>query len=92
MSSIRQLSRASHSLRAFSTTPARPLAKMQIIGRLADAPEEQDTSVGRTVVRYALGVNTGPRDAEGNRPTSWFKVASFAEGRQKELLLSLTKG
>ncbi|GAB7362367.1 hypothetical protein MBLNU230_g2692t2 [Neophaeotheca triangularis] len=77
---------------AFSTTRANALAKMQIIGRLADTPEATPTSTGRELVRYALGVSTGPRDEQGNRATSWFKVASFQEGPQREVLLSLPKG
>ncbi|SMR56952.1 unnamed protein product [Zymoseptoria tritici ST99CH_1E4] len=79
--------------RAFSTTTARPLAKMQIIGRLADKPDEFDTSTGRKIVRYALGVSSGPKDENGNRGVSWFRVACFMEdGPQKDLLLSLGKG
>lgn len=80
------------SLRAFSTTAPRPLAKMQLIGRLADTPEMTPTSTGREIVKYALGVSTGARDAEGRRATSWFNVASFVEGPQRDLLLSLPKG
>jgi single-stranded DNA-binding protein len=78
--------------RAFSTTPSRPLAKMHLIGRLGDQPELTPTSTGREVVKYALGVSQGPRDENGNRGTSWFKVASFTEGPQREFLLSLPKG
>ncbi|EME82132.1 uncharacterized protein MYCFIDRAFT_49593 [Pseudocercospora fijiensis CIRAD86] len=79
--------------RAFSTTPARPLAKMQLIGRLADQPELVDTSTGRQLVKYALGVNKGPRDENGVQGVSWFKVASFLDdGPQRDLLLSLPKG
>jgi hypothetical protein len=80
-------------VRAFSTTSARPLAKMQIIGRLADTPELFPTSTGKEIVRYALGVSSGPKDEQGNRGVSWFRVASFMqEGPQRELLLSLPKG
>lgn len=79
-------------VRAFSTTAPRPLARMQIIGRLADTPEVFATSNGKEIVRYALGVQQGPRDAEGNRTTSWFRVASFQEGPQRDLLCSLPKG
>ncbi|TKA70238.1 hypothetical protein B0A55_06878 [Friedmanniomyces simplex] len=93
MHSLRQLSRAAGpSLRAFSTTPPRPLSKMQLIGRLADTPELTPTSTGRDVIRYALGVSSGPRGEDGNRAVSWFRVASFVEGPQRELLLSLPKG
>lgn len=77
----------------FSTTSPRALAKMSLIGRLADAPEAQDTATGRQIIRYALGVSTGPKDDEGNRGVSWFRIAAFAnDGPQKDLLLSLQKG
>ncbi|KXT01441.1 hypothetical protein AC578_9540 [Pseudocercospora eumusae] len=79
--------------RAFSTSPARPLAKMQLIGRLGDQPELVDTSTGRQLVKYQLAVNKGPRDESGNQAVSWFRVASFLdEGPQRDLLLSLPKG
>ena len=92
MQSLRALPRAASSIRAFSTTVPRPLAKMQLIGRLADQPEQIPTSTGRDVSRFALGVSTGPKDENGNRPVSWFRVASFVEGPQRDLLLSLPKG
>ncbi|EHA50794.1 hypothetical protein MGG_06453, partial [Pyricularia oryzae 70-15] len=76
--------------RAFSSTTARPLAKITIIGNLADTPELQATSTGREVVRYAVASNTGPRD---NRTTSWFNVTSFQpEGPARDYLQSLPKG
>lgn len=79
--------------RAFSTTAPRPLAKMQLIGRLADTPELFPTASGKEIVRYALGVSSGPKDANGDRGVSWFRVASFLEdGPQRDLLLSLPKG
>lgn len=79
--------------RAFSTTSARPLAKMQLIGRLADQPEQFATSNGQELVRYALGVSAGRKGEDGNRPVSWFRVASFIpDGPQRELLLGLPKG
>lgn len=94
MQSLRSaLPRAAFGPRAFSTTAPRPLAKMQLIGRLADAPALTPTSTGRDLVRYSLGVSAGARDENGTRPVSWFKVASFTpEGPQRDLLLSLPKG
>lgn len=80
------------SARAFSTTTPRALAKMQLIGRLADTPSVNPTSTGRDVIKYAIGVSTGSKDENGNRGVSWFRVASFSEGAQKDLLLSLPKG
>ena len=65
---------------------------MQIIGRLADTPELTPTSTGRDVTRFALGVSSGPRDENGERAVSWFRVASFVEGPQRDLLLDLPKG
>lgn len=83
---------AGQATRTFSTSSPLSLARMQIIGRLADTPEATPTSTGRDVIRYSLGVGSGPRDEAGNRQTSWFRVASFTEGPQKDLLLSLPKG
>ncbi|EMC97343.1 hypothetical protein BAUCODRAFT_33064 [Baudoinia panamericana UAMH 10762] len=92
MSTARMLPRAATSARAFSTTTARPLAKMQLIGRLANTPEVTPTSTGRDVIRYSLGVQYGARDENGQRAVSWFNVSSFSEGSQRELLCSLPKG
>ncbi|GAB0133219.1 hypothetical protein EsDP_00001631 [Epichloe bromicola] len=75
--------------RSFSTSSPRALARISIIGNLADTPEVQPTSTGREILRYAVASNTGPKD---NRRTSWFRVTSFAEGPQKDFLLSLPKG
>ncbi len=83
------------SIRAFSTTAPRPLAKMQIIGRLADAPETSPTSTGQEITRFAVGVGSGPRDESTGRQqhVSWFRVASFVEeGPQRRLLCGLPKG
>ena len=63
-----------------------------LIGRLADTPSVNPTSTGRDVIKYAIGVSTGSKDENGNRGVSWFRVASFSEGAQKDLLLSLPKG
>lgn len=75
--------------RAFSSTPRPFLARMQLIGRLAAEPELTSTATGKELVKYAVGVSTGPRDA---RETSWFRVASFDEGARRDLLLGLQKG
>lgn len=80
---------ASSAARAFSTTSPRPLAKITIIGNLADTPELHSTSTGREIVRYAVASNSGPRD---NRKTSWFKITSFAEGPGRDYLMNLPKG
>ncbi|CAD0099349.1 unnamed protein product [Aureobasidium mustum] len=80
MFAARSVPRALNGARAFSTSPAHALARMQIIGRLADQPELTPTSTGREMVRYALGVKSGPKNENGERQTSWFRVASFSEG------------
>lgn len=75
--------------RSFTTTTPRSVAKMSIIGNLADTPELHQTSSGRDIIRYAVASNSGPRD---NRQTSWFRVVSFAEGGRRDFMLSLPKG
>lgn len=93
MFSLRAIPRASaFGARAFSTSPAHSLARMQIIGRLADQPELTVTSTGREMVRYALAVSTGAKDENGNRSTSWFRVTSFSEGPGRDVLLNMPKG
>lgn len=76
--------------RAFSTTAARPLSRIQLIGNLADAPELHTTGSGREMVKYTVATNFGYKE---NRKTSWFKVNSFeAEGPRRDFLLGLQKG
>jgi hypothetical protein len=92
MSSVlmRRATAAPRALRSFSTTPSRNVARITIIGHLADAPELQATSTGHEVLKYAVASNSGPKD---NRQTSWFRVASFApEGPQRDFLQGLAKG
>lgn len=87
------LSRKSPNLplsRALSTSPAHRIAKITIVGRLADDPEEVPTSSGNPLIKYALGTSTGPKD---NRTTSWWKVACFAQNPGlRNLMLGLGKG
>ncbi|CAD0042337.1 unnamed protein product [Aureobasidium pullulans] len=73
MFAARSAPRVLNGVRAFSTSPAHSLAKMQLIGRLADQPELTPTSTGREMVRYALGVKAGPKNENGERQTSWFR-------------------
>ncbi|OAQ70259.1 primosome PriB/single-strand DNA-binding protein [Pochonia chlamydosporia 170] len=75
--------------RSFTTSSPRSVARISIIGNLADTPEIQPTSSGREILKYAVASNSGPKD---NRQTSWFRVTSFAEGPRKDFLLSLPKG
>jgi single-stranded DNA-binding protein len=62
---------------------------MTIVGRLGVTPEEVTVSNDRTLVRYVVGSSFGKGE---DKKTSWFRVASFVEGRQKEFLLSVPKG
>ncbi|MCJ1275555.1 ssDNA-binding protein, mitochondrial [Puttea exsequens] len=89
-SALRPLSHPLTLRSAFSTSPPAHLARMTIVGRLADSPEIVATSTGQDVVRYALGTSHGPRD---NRQTSWWKVACFApEGGLRDLVMGMGKG
>jgi hypothetical protein len=76
--------------RAFSSTTPRPVARITIVGNLADTPELQATSTGHEILKYAVASNSGPRE---NRQTSWFRVVSFEpEGPRRDFLQSLPKG
>jgi len=80
------------STRAFSSTRALPYARMTIVGRLGTAPEafeHANNPGGRVIVRYVLGTTTGRGD---KTKTSWFRIASFVDGAQKDYLLGLPKG
>lgn len=77
------------SARSFSSSSSRSVARMIITGRLAAAPELQATSSGQDVIRYTVATSTGARE---NRQTSWFKVASFDQGAQRDYVLGLQKG
>ncbi|KAL9070309.1 MAG: hypothetical protein Q9161_005002 [Pseudevernia consocians] len=76
--------------RSFATSPASRLARMVIVGRLADSPEIIATSSGQDVIKYALATSSGPKD---NRQTSWWNVACFKpEGPGRDLMMGLAKG
>lgn len=81
---------ASRSTRAFSSTPARPVAKMTIVGNLAASPELSSTSTGREILRYAVASTTGSGD---NQKTSWFRITAFMdEGPRRDYFMSIGKG
>lgn len=76
--------------RAFSTSSPRSVARITIVGNLADTPEAQvSSSSEKEFVRYSVASNSGSKD---NRVTSWFRVTSFVEGPRKDFMLSLPKG
>lgn len=62
---------------------------MTVVGRLGVAPEEVTVSGDRTLVRYVVGTNYGKGE---DKKTSWFRVASFVQGAQKDFLMSVPKG
>lgn len=43
----------------------------------------------RTLVRYVIGSSYGKGD---DKKTSWFRVASFVQGAQKDFLMGIQKG
>jgi hypothetical protein len=75
--------------RAFSASPASQLARMTVVGRLGVAPEEVTISGDRTLVRYVIGSSFGKGE---DKKTSWFRVASFVQGAQKDFLMNVPKG
>lgn len=79
--------------RAFSSTPARPVAKITLVGNLTNTPELQATSTGRELLTYTVASNSGPRDEAGHRQASFFRVAAFEnEGPRRDFLQGLAKG
>lgn len=81
---------APRAARAFSTTPARPLAKITVVGNLVQTPELQATSTGREVLKYAIASNTGRGE---NTKTSFFRVTAFEnEGPRRDYFQTLPKG
>jgi hypothetical protein len=76
--------------RPFSSTAARPVARITIVGNLADTPELRASSTGREYLRYAVASNSGHGE---NRKTSWFNVSCFVdEGPRRDFYQSLPKG
>ncbi len=78
------------SARAFSSSVPRPVARITIVGNLADTPELRASSTGREYLRYSVASNTGSGE---NRKTSWFNVSCFTEdGPRRNFFQSLPKG
>lgn len=75
--------------RAFSSTPAPRIARMTVIGRLGASPEEVTQTGDKTLVRYVLATNYGKAQ---DQKTSWFRIASFVAGAQKDYLMNVPKG
>ncbi|KAK4157239.1 single-stranded DNA-binding protein rim1, mitochondrial [Chaetomidium leptoderma] len=86
----RAVARPATAARTFSSTASRPVARITIVGNLADTPELRASSTGREYLRYAVASNSGPQD---NRKTSWFNVSCFVpEGPRRDFFQSLPKG
>ncbi|KAL7950488.1 hypothetical protein V8C42DRAFT_306659 [Trichoderma barbatum] len=78
--------------RAFSTSSPRSVARITIIGHLADSPEGLtggNPENPKEYVRYTVASNSGPKDS---RQTSWFRVTGFVEGPRKDFIMGLAKG
>ncbi|KAI4663651.1 uncharacterized protein J4E78_004067 [Alternaria triticimaculans] len=75
--------------RSFSSTRPSQVARMTVIGRLGVAPEEVTVSGDRTLVRYVVGTSYGKGE---DKKTSWFRIASFVQGAQKDFLMNVPKG
>ncbi|EMD67731.1 hypothetical protein GGP41_007610 [Bipolaris sorokiniana] len=75
--------------RSFSSTRPSQVARMTVVGRLGVAPEEVTISGDRTLVRYVVGTSYGKGE---EKKTSWFRIASFVQGAQKDFLMNVPKG
>ncbi|KAI0480206.1 nucleic acid-binding protein [Xylariaceae sp. FL0804] len=85
---------ASFARRAFTASARRDIARITLVGNLAATPELKATATGRELVEYAVASNDrGGRTPDGQRNTSWFRVASFEQpGPRRDYLTSLPKG
>lgn len=77
---------------AFSTTAARSVARMTLVGRLVDTPtvesinRNSESNGPSELVKYVVAVNHGP-----TRPASFFRVVNF-NALGSDYLLTLKKG
>ncbi len=89
-SASRAVARPSTAARTFSSTASRPVARITIVGNLADSPELRASSTGREYLRYSIASNSGSGE---NRKTSWFNVSCFAEeGPRRDFFQGIPKG
>ncbi|KAK0544727.1 ssDNA-binding protein, mitochondrial [Tilletia horrida] len=102
MSFVRSLARtASQAARqqtaAFSTsTAARDVARIQLVGRLVADPEVKATRSGKDYVSYTVATTdpVGPPAEDGSRPeptTSYHRIFAFGENSVQRLT-KITKG
>ncbi|KAH6627868.1 glucose inhibited division protein A-domain-containing protein [Chaetomium tenue] len=86
----RAVARPSAASRTFSSTASRPIARITVVGNLADTPELRASSSGRDYLRYSVASNSGYGD---KRTTSWFNVSCFVgEGPRRDFYQGLPKG
>ncbi|KAH6850252.1 glucose inhibited division protein A-domain-containing protein [Chaetomium sp. MPI-CAGE-AT-0009] len=85
----RAVARPATAARTFSSTASRPVARITIVGNLADTPELRASSTGRDYLRYSVASNSGHGE---HRKTSWFNVSYFGEGPQRDFFQTLPKG
>ncbi|KAL4948426.1 nucleic acid-binding protein [Aspergillus filifer] len=87
-SSLRSFARAATPVRTFTTSSARSVARLNIVGRLGATPELRTSNSGNEYIRY----NVASRDSNRDKTTSWFTVQAFVAPGQQEFLLGLQKG
>ncbi|RDA87969.1 hypothetical protein CP532_3459, partial [Ophiocordyceps camponoti-leonardi (nom. inval.)] len=75
--------------RSFSTTAARDMARITIIGSVASDPVSDSTKSGRSLVKYSVASSAGQGE---KKVTSIFRVSCFGEGPRRDSLLNMTKG
>ncbi|PHH72787.1 hypothetical protein CDD80_4261 [Ophiocordyceps camponoti-rufipedis] len=73
--------------RGFSSTAARDLAKINIIGKVLNSPVASTTNSGRGLVKYTVLSQT-----HETKPASHFRVTVFADGPRRDQLMNLAKG
>ncbi len=76
--------------RTFSRPSSRSVAKITLVGRLADTPELIKLPSGREKINYALATSTGMNE---NRKTSWWNVQVFSDNKEyAKYLTGMGKG
>ncbi|PFH60601.1 hypothetical protein XA68_10657 [Ophiocordyceps unilateralis] len=82
-------SAVSAAARSFSTTAARDLARITIVGKVCSTPTSSTTNSGRGLVKYSVA---SQQSAGDNKPLSQFRITCFADGPRRETILNLARG